>query len=69
MNKQGYIDIIQAIQKQIWGAEYFINQNINTSYWNGYKDSNTFALDGFRAVGISVSEIVKDLENPYQLLV
>lgn len=49
INKQGYADIIQTLQKQICLAEYFVSQNINTAHWNGHKNGCNFALDEFRA--------------------
>lgn len=49
--------IIEVTQKQIRLAEHFISLEVNISYWQGYKSASEAVLDGFRAVGISVSEV------------
>lgn len=56
--------IIENLQNQIWEAEHFISINANGTYWQGRKDSNEFTLDGFRAVGIGVSEITNEMVKP-----
>ncbi len=56
--------IIENLQKQMWEAEHFISINIEKEYWIGRKDSIIFTLDGFRAVGISVSEVTSKMQKP-----
>lgn len=58
--------MITVIQKQIWEAQYFISINANKEYYQGKIDGLLFVLDGFRSVGISISEVTKNLQNPYQ---
>ncbi len=53
--------IIEATQKQILVADNFISQNVNVEYWQGHKNASEAVLDGFRAVGISVSEVVNQM--------
>ena len=55
--------IIEATQRQIWLADDFISKNVNVEYWQGYKDASETVLDGFRTVGISVSEVVNQMPD------
>lgn len=56
--------IIEASQKEIWEAEYFISIDANAKYWSGRKDSSEFTLNAFRAVGISVFEVTSKMTKP-----
>lgn len=53
--------VIAETQKQIRLAEYFISLNVNAEYWQGYKNASEVILGGFRAVGISVTEVVNQM--------
>lgn len=56
--------IIESLQTQIWEAEHFISIDANAKYWSGFKDGNQITLNGFQAVGISVSEITDKMVKP-----
>ncbi len=61
MKNQQSKDIIEATQRRLWDAKHFIAVNANPTYWEGVKGSAEFTLDAFRAVGISVSEVVDQM--------
>lgn len=65
MNSENAKSIIIAIQRQIWESQYFIDTNCNAEYYQGKLEGLSFALEGFRAIGISVSDVTKDLQNIY----
>ncbi len=53
--------VIEETQKQIITADHFISLDVNVSYWQGYRRASEAVLDGFRAVGISVSDVVNQM--------
>lgn len=49
-------EIVKSLNSQLGEAQHFLDNKINTEYWQGRKDTSQHILNQLKALGISAKE-------------